>query len=240
MFTRLLYLVIALLAGVLAAPSAEAARLSLASSPALTQTSAAPARDTRPIGVPRTAEPRALATPSSPASLGTGALRTIVSLVAVLAVIFGIATVFKKFVLKNPSLAVSMNASSRSPAGILEIVGRYPLNRGSSLVLLRLDRRILLLAQNTSTAGRSIVRSGATSLSTLCEITSAEEVASILAKARDDEGESITAKFQSLLSGISDDADPAPHQPPSSHAATPVPDVVVRSTSWPAARGGVA
>src|SRR5690606_3585685 len=134
----------------------------------------------------------------------------------VLVVIFVGAGVFKRVVSKSPSLAASMGAGGKSPAGIIEIIGRYPFGRGGSLVLLRLDRRVLLLSQSSSSSGRGALRSGAASLSTLCEITAPDEVASILAKARDDEGESLAARFQSLLSGMSHESDeprPASHTP---------------------------
>ena len=199
--------------------------------------------DARPLGLP--ANPAAAAdtaplTRSASPSTGMSTLRTAASLAAVLGIIFGGAAVFKRVVLKNPSLAASMGAGGRAPAGILEIIGRYPVGRGASLVLLRLDNRLLLLSQSAVAGGRGLIRPGSTTLSTLCEITGADDVASILAKARDEEGESLSARFQSLLHGMSHD--PEAPTAPDLVDATPVepsaPAVVVRPTTWSAVRGG--
>jgi hypothetical protein len=92
-------------------------------------------------------------------------------------------------------IRAALGAGGRSPAGLLEIIGRYPVTRGATLVLLRLDRRVLLLSQ--STGGR--LGAGA-SFTTLCEVTDPEEIASILVKSRDAEGESAAEKFRTLLS----------------------------------------
>ncbi|MBC7833702.1 MAG: flagellar biosynthetic protein FliO, partial [Phycisphaerales bacterium] len=100
----------------------------------------------------------------------------------------------------NGGLAASFGAGGRSPAGVLEILGRYPLARGQSLVLLRMDRRILLLSHTT---GGRLGRS--TGLSTLCDTADAEEVASIIAKTRDDDGDSLAAKFQGMLATFEQD-----------------------------------
>lgn len=87
-------------------------------------------------------------------------------------------------------------ATSRAPSGILEVLGRYPLPGGPTLVLLRADRRVLLLSQ-----ARASRLSGA-SISTLAEFEDVDDVASILAQARDAREESISARFSSLLTGF--------------------------------------
>jgi hypothetical protein len=76
---------------------------------------------------------------------------------------------------------------------VLEVLGRYPVGRGANLVLLKLDRRVLLLCQLHGKGGPQ----GA--MSTLCEITDPEEVASILVKTRDAQGETLARKFQGVL-----------------------------------------
>lgn len=190
-------------------------------------------RSARPLGAPRDAE-RAGSVPAAIAPGAGGTLRTAGALALVLGVIFVGAQVFKRTVAKSPSLAAAMGASGKAPAGILEILGRYPVGRGATLVLLRIDRRILLLSQTASAGGRGIIRASGTSLGTLCEITDADEVASLLAKARDDDGESLAAKFQSILRGASDEDEPLAEAP------APTPDVVVRASSWSSARGGAA
>jgi hypothetical protein len=77
---------------------------------------------------------------------------------------------------------------------VLEVLGRYPVGRGTTLVLLKLDRRVLLMSQ--SAGGRLGAGAGFT---TLCEVTDPEEVASILVKTRDEEGSSMAERFRTLL-----------------------------------------
>jgi hypothetical protein len=91
-------------------------------------------------------------------------------------------------------LWATLGAGGRAPAGIMEILGRYPVGRGATLVLLKLDRRILLLSQ--SAGGRFGAGAG---FQTLCDITDAEEVASILVKAREADGDSMSERFRSIL-----------------------------------------
>jgi hypothetical protein len=74
-------------------------------------------------------------------------------------------------------------------------------------VLLKLDRRVLLLSQ---TSGG---RLGGTGFATLAEITDPEEVASILVKARDDEGDSMAERFRSMLSRYDRDLSAEPEGP---------------------------
>jgi hypothetical protein len=121
-------------------------------------------------------------------------LQTSLSLGAVLALAAGAGLVVRAIAKRNGALRSSLGAGGRAPAGILEILGRYPVVRGSSLVLLKLDRRVLLLAQTG--AGRF----GGAGFSTLAEITDPEEVASILVKSRDAEGDSMAERFRSMLS----------------------------------------
>lgn len=199
-------------------------------------------RDTRPLGPATPREQAPLG--ARPATIsGPGTLRTAASLAAVLALILAGAALFRRFASRHPSLAGSIGAGGKSPAGILEVVGRYPLGRGSTLVLLRLDTRILLLSQSVGAAGRGILRPGAASLNTLCEISTPDDVASILAKAREAEGDSMTARFQSLLSGISDADhahadDPPPPKSPANDDDHPT--IVVRTGSWATTGGGAA
>jgi flagellar biogenesis protein FliO len=74
-----------------------------------------------------------------------------------------------------------------SPPGVLETLGRYPFGRHNSLVLLRLDQRILLVSQTAQGS------------STLAEVTCAEEVASILRCVQDEGGESFSRRIEGLL-----------------------------------------
>jgi hypothetical protein len=126
---------------------------------------------------------------------------------------------FKRFIAPRLGLAASLGATGRSPAGLLEILGRYPVGSGSTLVLLKLDRRVLLLSQQRS--GRVGLRSGAAGFTPLCEVTDPDEVASILAKARDAEGESISARFRTLLTSF--EAAPGDQQAPARTTDAPQP-----------------
>jgi flagellar biogenesis protein FliO len=152
------------------------------------------------------------------ASTGGGAIRTVLSLGLVLGLIALAGAVFKRFLAPRLGLAASLGGAGRSPAGLLEILGRYPVGSGGALVLLKLDRRILLLSQQR--AGRVGLRSGGGGFTPLCEITEPEELASILAKAREASGESISSKFRSLLGKFEQTA--REHDPePSARGCTP-------------------
>lgn len=98
------------------------------------------------------------------------------------------------------SLSAAFGAGGRAPAGIMEVLGRYPLAHGLTLVLLKLDRRVLLLSQTRNG------RLGGYTLSTICELDSAEDVASILLKVRDAENESLTHKFASVFRSLDREA----------------------------------
>ncbi len=154
----------------------------------------------RPIGghesVSREAAPlgAAPAGQGGAAAGGLGAARTVLSLGVVLGLAIAAAAAAKRLARAQGGLAAAVGAGGVAPAGILEIIGRYPIARGQKLILLRLDRRVLLLSH---VAPSRLSRGGG--FSTLCEITDPDDVASILTKSRDAEGESLAAKFQSLL-----------------------------------------
>lgn len=139
---------------------------------------------------------------------GLGVARTVGAVAAVIVLIlvarFLIGRVAR---LGGVGLRGQLGAGGRSPSGIVQILGRYPVSRGHTLVLMKLDRRVLLLSQT------------ATGFSTLSEITDADDVASILSKSRDEEGESLTARFGAMLRrlerdpemGRADDVEIAPY-----------------------------
>jgi hypothetical protein len=107
--------------------------------------------------------------------------KTAVWLALVILVIAGVAFVTRRAALKSGGLWAALGPGGRAPSGILEVLGRYPVGRGCTLVLLKLDRRILLVSQ--SSGGKL---SGVT-MTTLAEVTDIEDVASILLKTRDAE-----------------------------------------------------
>lgn len=177
-------------------------------------TTAGPASK-RPLGGPATTEklkPLGQASSGGGESASAGLVRTTLSLGAVLLVIIVLAKVAKRLV--GPKLGIASSLGpARAPSGILEILGRYPIGSGVTLLLLKVDRRVLVLSQSGS--GKLALRGSGASLSTLCEIVDAEDVASILTKARDAEGESIAAKFRELLDKYSgSDEDGAPTAEP--------------------------
>lgn len=153
------------------------------------------ASEDHPLADPAAARSTTPGTPSHHASAGKPWLtQTLMSLGAVLGLALAAAGLFKFLARHQTGLRASLGAAGRSPAGIMEILGRYPVSRGATLVLLKLDRRILLLSQTAG--GRLGAGAG---FQTLCEITDAEEIASILVKARDADGDSMSEKFRSIL-----------------------------------------
>ncbi len=131
------------------------------------------------------------------AATGSGwGLRTVLALVAVLSLIFIGATLVRRLAVFGGDLACSLGPGGRAPSGVLSVLGRYPVGGGERLVLLKIDRRVLLLSQSV---GRW--RSPGSGFRTLCEISDPEEVASILVKTRDEQGDSIASRFRSLLQG---------------------------------------
>lgn len=149
-------------------------------------------------GSPSPARPRAESSGFS-ALMGNHFVRTAVSLGFVLALMVALAIGAKKLTRKyaGRSLAAAMGPGGASPAGVLEILGRYPVARGQSLVLLKIDRRVLLLS-HTVPAGRLRAAAGAT-FTTLSEITDPEEVASILWRVREQSGQNDDERFGSIL-----------------------------------------
>jgi len=149
-----------------------------------------PAERTKLFGSSSTSE-----SAESPFARG-GYLQTIVSLLGVLLLIVGLAQVYKRLARSQGGLVGQVGAGGNAPSGILEVVGRYPISKGMTLVVLKFDRRILLLSHATGGRGKS-AKVG--SMELLCELSDPEEVASILLKARSAAGESIAQSFEQTL-----------------------------------------
>ncbi|PHQ80118.1 MAG: hypothetical protein COB69_06615 [Phycisphaera sp.] len=130
-------------------------------------------QESRSLGIPRTQ-----GTPDG-AIVGTPSTMTMIaSLLAVVGLIILLGALYKWLSAKTGGLAGQVGAGGKSPAGILSVLGRYPLGRGQTLVLLQVDRRVLLLCQAASgRMGRTITTT------TLSEISHPDEVASIISKA---------------------------------------------------------
>ncbi len=86
------------------------------------------------------------------------------------------------------------------PSGVLEVLGRYPIARGQQLVLLRLVSRVVLLHQS---------RNG---LSTLSEITDADEVAGLLARVEAATRSGQPGRFHGLLTRAAAGGDEIGHE----------------------------
>jgi len=136
---------------------------------------------------------------ATPLKLGKEFVRTVATLAGVLMLIFALAHVYKRIARTNGGLSGQIGAGGRAPAGLVEVLGRYPISSGMTLVVLRFDRKVLLLSHAGGGRGGRKGLGGAGSMQTLCEVGSAEDVASILGKVRDESGESIAASFEKTL-----------------------------------------
>lgn len=142
-----------------------------------------------PLGAPRAAQPLGTAQERPQGGSGWPDLaRTGVALGAVLTLAFGIAWAAKKFGIAGGSGRV-LERAAKSPTGLLEVLGRYPMPGRQSLIVLRFDQRVLLLSQ----------RAGG-DMTTLCELNDAEEVASVLLRVRDAAGDTAHAAFEEAIS----------------------------------------
>lgn len=112
--------------------------------------------------------------------------RTVGALALVVSLIVGTWWLVRRAARRGGWIGAAIGAA-RAPSGVIEVLGRYPVSRGATLLLLRLDRRVLLLSQTPA------------GLRTLADIADPDEVASILVKARDDEGATSAERFNDLL-----------------------------------------
>lgn len=125
---------------------------------------------------------------------GVGTLTAMaVPLAVVVGVILVAAMIFKRAIKSGGSLAAAIGAGGRAPAGLLEVLGRYPIARGQTLVLLKVDQRVLLLSQTQATRGHC------GGFATLSEITDPGDVASILAKVGESEASGPASRFNAML-----------------------------------------
>lgn len=159
---------------------------------------AAPSREARPIGPSHPTDRTATPDVQSRAASSSGwFFRTALALGGVLALIAASAALTRSIARGRGGLAGAFGAGGRAPSGVISVLGRYPVSRGQKLVLLHIDRRILVVSQ--SSGGRLGAGGG---MSTLCEITEPEEVASILIKTRDAESDSMSERFRSMLGAV--------------------------------------
>ena len=141
---------------------------------------------------------------SSVLAIPGGMVRTIAALGGVLALIFTLAHAARKLARSRGGLASRMGAGGSAPSGIVDVLGRYPLQRGHSLVVLRFGRRVILASN--SGGGR---RGAPAHMQTLCELDDPDEIASIMRTIGDASGESGAAAFERTLheaGGATDEA----------------------------------
>ncbi len=176
--------------------------------PSPDDTAPATARASRPLGAPpadAAPEPRrtALTDPdAAPRAPAGGVAQTGLALAGVLAIILGLAWAYKRAARSSGGLSGSLGAGGRAPAGLVEVLARYPLAARHTLVVLRFDRRVLLCSMTGSS------RAAGAGMSVLCELTEPEDVASVLVKARDAAGESIARSFERSLRAADRGFDP--------------------------------
>ena len=158
------------------APAATAPAVSANEAKPLPQPKARPTTAVGEIGAQSLRDTKAGA--ASPA-----AWSDLVSVALPLAMVVGLvlvcAAVLKRVAGKRGGLVGAISGCG-APGGIVEVLGRYPISRAQALVLLRVDRRVLLLSH---AAGGG--RSGPGGFTTLSQFDDAEDVASILAKVND-------------------------------------------------------
>jgi flagellar biogenesis protein FliO len=160
------------------------------------------ASDARPLGVPRTpvigdaskpvGDSAPLASERSSSAFDRPAWSSLGPLVLVVTLIVLLGAGIRRFARGKGGLAMALGAGGRAPSGVVEVLARYPTGRGSLIVLMRVDRRVLVLHQSTT-------RRDGTRMSVLSELADSEDVASMLIKTRDEAGESIARSFDRML-----------------------------------------
>ncbi len=111
-----------------------------------------------------------------------GAWRTVGALGLVVGLIVLLRSAFKRF--GGPL------AKARAPSGVVEVLGRFPLVRGQTLLLIKIDRRVLLLGQSPQ------------GLTTLSEISDPEQVSSLVQRIANDRGDSFSRQFERLITPV--------------------------------------
>ncbi len=159
-----------------------------------------PVFESQAIGVPASPKKTALIgsakSETSFSSIDSGYIQTIVALLGVILLILGLGQLYKRLARSQGTLVSQLGAGGSAPSGILEVIGRYPISKGMTLVVLKFDRRVLLVSHASPTRGKN---SQAGSMDLLCELTDPEEIASILLKSRSASGDTIAQSFEQTL-----------------------------------------
>ncbi len=131
------------------------------------------------------------AAPERKAASSGGWTRSLASVALVVGLILVLAAAARFLSRRSGSVAAMMGPGGRAPSGVIEVLARYPVGRGQVLVLLRIDRRVLLLSQNVSAKGGGFT--------TLSQFDDPSEVAAILRQTRDEASESVSARFRQAM-----------------------------------------
>ncbi len=127
---------------------------------------------------------------------GGGLGRTLAALAGVVGLIVLLAGIGRRIAKARGGLSAMMGPGGRAPSGVVFVLARYPLGRGQTLIMLKVERRVLLICRSH---GRGVMGVGGGAMTTLAEITDPEEVATIVMKMRENDGESIGSRFRSVL-----------------------------------------
>lgn len=168
----------------------------------------------RPLGKPAPtpiAAPVTDAQPASPADARSmpAWLSQVLALAGVVAVILLVGSLVRRFA-PAAGLMGALGPRGRAPSGVLEVLGRYPVSRQGMLVLLKVDRRVLLVSQTSGRAGHR--------METLTEITDPADVASLVAKTADRDAPGRI--FERAMDRLGGDARPMPASQPVAPQAT--------------------
>ena len=151
-------------------------------------------RSALPLGAPISGDGDRGVVAGDTAREGSGAVGEVVRTVWPLALVVGLIGLVawggRSYAKSRGGLMLSMSAGGRAPAGILTVLGRYPIGRGQTLVLLRCDARVLLLHQTGGAKG---------GMTAITEFVDPDEVASLVRKADAADGSGPGARFASML-----------------------------------------
>ena len=195
---------------------AAALALSLLALPALAALPAVPVTQ-RPLGEPGAS--RLLGEPveadpigDAEADPGLGLTQTVGSLAIVIGLIVAASAGARWLARKHGGLASQMGAGGKAPSGVAEVLARYPLARGQTVVLLRVGQRVLVTFHGVGG------KNGPT-MSLLSEVTDPEEVADLLVKTREREAEEAQHRFSAAIA----EADARHAEARAAHDPTPRP-----------------
>ena len=140
-----------------------------------------------PLGIPESEAAASDQREQDVRSLGPGAVQTIGSLAAVIGVILVAAAGMRTVARKRGGMLMALGPGGRAPSGLVDVLARYPLGGGQLLILFRVGPRVVAACQTQGRRG---------SVRTLCEFNDPEEVAGLLAKAHEADGDSFMDRFR--------------------------------------------